>query len=642
MNSDKIKINIYGAGISGLITAFELSKYNNFEITIFEKSDSVGGMSKSKYINNIPSEHSWRGYSNFYYNLIDILKQIPVETICDIQKGGSSIKKYSINDISKHNTKNDFWCYYRNNVYNLTEFVKNHPGGSIILKSAGKDLEQVWSEYGYEWHNNNNNVLNILKKYKIGELIETEKKNNFEEYENSNINHSHHEHFKNNISSFENLKEIEFKLLFNQENKYKSIKFYNLPFQDLMYLGYKFLKTEVVNLRKNNYYKQKFKNILDKTSDKSQYYFGYYICGPGAGFDLNTISYMSFSKFIMLNVYQKFSNWNIMNKPTNEAWINPLADLLTKNKVQIKFNKKLNKINFKKNIITDCLVNNKSEYADIHIFATDPFNFESILNTSNIENNYDMLNTINNQISFRIGFNNEIKFNISDKSRGFVLMDSPFNITFYCQSDDWCKNIKFKNNIKTLISGTIIMPYNNSLLLKKSALSHNLDELKKEIIEQFITSDDFLKLIKKYNNFTIKRSDFNYVEIYDDYYYDKKSNSLKTKNKKWVNNFINDSFRPKYETQFTNSYVVGSHCKTTVDVWSMEGASESAKKVSNIILTKFNLPNCYIYNHNKKNILIDFITKIDDILYQLNLPHIFDLVVFICIIIFCFKLYKQV
>ena len=72
----------------------------------------------------------------------------------------------------------------------------------------------------------------------------------------------------------------------------------------------------------------------------------------------------------------------------------------------------------------------------------------------------------------------------------------------------------------------------------------------------------------------------------------------------------------------------------------MEGASESAKKVSNIILTKFNLPNCYIYNHNKKNILIDFITKIDDILYQLNLPHIFDLVVFICIIIFCFKLYK--
>ena len=92
-----------------------------------------------------------------------------------------------------------------------------------------------------------------------------------------------------------------------------------------------------------------------------------------------------------------------------------------------------------------------------------------------------MLNTINNQISFRIGFNKEIKFNISDKSTGFVLMDSPFNITFYCQSDDWCKNIKFKNNIKTLISGTIIMPYNNSLLLKKSALSHNLDELKKKL-----------------------------------------------------------------------------------------------------------------------------------------------------------------
>ena len=82
------------------------------------------------------------------------------------------------------------------------------------------------------------------------------KKNNFEEYENSNINHSHHEHFKNNISSFENLKEIEFKLLFNQENKYKSIKFYNLPFPGFNLFRIYIFKTEVVNLRKNNYYKQ--------------------------------------------------------------------------------------------------------------------------------------------------------------------------------------------------------------------------------------------------------------------------------------------------------------------------------------------------------------------------------------------------
>ena len=271
--NNKIKINIYGAGISGLITAFELSKYKEFDITIYEKSDSVGGMSKSKYINNIPSEHSWRGYSNFYFNLIDILKQIPIEYICGIKKGGNSIKKYSIDNISKHNKSTDFWCYYGNNVYNLTEFVKNHPGGSIILKSAVKDLEEVWSEFGYEWHNNNKNVMNILKKYKIGELLDKDKKNVFKSYENSHVDHSNHEHFINYISSFENLKEIEFKLLFSKNNKYKNIKFYNLPFQDLIYLGYKFLKTEVVNLRKKNYYKQKFKNILDKTSDKSQYYF---------------------------------------------------------------------------------------------------------------------------------------------------------------------------------------------------------------------------------------------------------------------------------------------------------------------------------------------------------------------------------
>ena len=44
-------------------------------------------MSKSKYINSIASEHSWRGYGPFYYNTMDILKQIPIHnSICDNKK----------------------------------------------------------------------------------------------------------------------------------------------------------------------------------------------------------------------------------------------------------------------------------------------------------------------------------------------------------------------------------------------------------------------------------------------------------------------------------------------------------------------------------------------------------------------------
>ena len=45
-----VKINIYGGGLSGLSTAFELSKYD-FDITIYEQEEINGGFAKSKYIN---------------------------------------------------------------------------------------------------------------------------------------------------------------------------------------------------------------------------------------------------------------------------------------------------------------------------------------------------------------------------------------------------------------------------------------------------------------------------------------------------------------------------------------------------------------------------------------------------------------
>lgn len=46
----------------------------------------------------------------------------------------------SLAEISKHNHKDDCWVIIHGNVYNVTEFLKVHPGGAkIILRFAGKD-----------------------------------------------------------------------------------------------------------------------------------------------------------------------------------------------------------------------------------------------------------------------------------------------------------------------------------------------------------------------------------------------------------------------------------------------------------------------------------------------------------------------
>jgi uncharacterized protein with NAD-binding domain and iron-sulfur cluster len=70
-------IAIFGGGIAGLTAALELVK-KGFKIKIYEKDTYCGGMAKTKRINGIPTEHSWRGYARFYNNIFDVLEQTPI------------------------------------------------------------------------------------------------------------------------------------------------------------------------------------------------------------------------------------------------------------------------------------------------------------------------------------------------------------------------------------------------------------------------------------------------------------------------------------------------------------------------------------------------------------------------------------
>ncbi|MDP2587256.1 MAG: FAD-dependent oxidoreductase [bacterium] len=83
MNSAKSKVIVCGAGIGGLTVAHELAK-RGFEVTIYERNDSVGGLARSKYYKDpasqyeYPVEYSWRVYGQYYKNLLRVLDEIPV------------------------------------------------------------------------------------------------------------------------------------------------------------------------------------------------------------------------------------------------------------------------------------------------------------------------------------------------------------------------------------------------------------------------------------------------------------------------------------------------------------------------------------------------------------------------------------
>lgn len=81
-----------------------------------------------------------------------------------------NLPEYTIEEIEQHNTKQSLWLHYEGYVYDVTDFISKHPGGSLILKAGGKNLKSVWENEGVSWHMKNVYVKNTLEKYKIGVL----------------------------------------------------------------------------------------------------------------------------------------------------------------------------------------------------------------------------------------------------------------------------------------------------------------------------------------------------------------------------------------------------------------------------------------------------------------------------------------
>lgn len=74
---------------------------------------------------------------------------------------------------NKQNLKNNndqFKCnnecvivYYQDNKYDITDFVKRHPGGKeVLIENNGKNIEKLMNENVHSKH-----ALTILEKYKI-------------------------------------------------------------------------------------------------------------------------------------------------------------------------------------------------------------------------------------------------------------------------------------------------------------------------------------------------------------------------------------------------------------------------------------------------------------------------------------------
>ncbi|MED6183857.1 hypothetical protein PIB30_041712 [Stylosanthes scabra] len=73
---------------------------------------------------------------------------------------------YTMNDASKHNTKDDCWIVVNGKVYDVTQYLDDHPGGDdVILAATGRDATDDFEDAGHS-----KSAREQMEEYFIGEL----------------------------------------------------------------------------------------------------------------------------------------------------------------------------------------------------------------------------------------------------------------------------------------------------------------------------------------------------------------------------------------------------------------------------------------------------------------------------------------
>lgn len=58
------------------------------------------------------------------------------------------MKSYTVEEVQKHNTAQDCWVIIDGNVFDVTKFLTEHPGGKkVLLKKGGKDASKEFKTF---------------------------------------------------------------------------------------------------------------------------------------------------------------------------------------------------------------------------------------------------------------------------------------------------------------------------------------------------------------------------------------------------------------------------------------------------------------------------------------------------------------
>lgn len=409
---------------------------------------------------------------------------------------------------------------------------------------------------------------------------------------------------------YENLEPIEFNLL----DKHGSGPL------DWIKLGWLLAKSFAASPGRQQEYAQiSAKEALGILSPSAAHDVGWTL-GPGTGTDIGHASYHHVSKFLQRNTfpgvthtwpagYRQGSNasWMVVTKPINEAWFDPWVKQLKSQGVEFLWNSEV--ISLDQQAIVKTGQGEITLDADHFVVAINPFVAQKLLNLDP-----RFLSEPHRQISYRVIFKDRLHL---PPMQAYILMDSPFDLTFYSQQDSFLEPW-----YKTLWSGTATVDSVPGLLGKPmSAVTK--EEMIAEIRLQMLTSRDLQALVYKHNGRSLDSFDFE-IQLWPTWQFPPDAPTVQDPMHKWVNDFHNRPFQP--QQTFGKIILAGAHVKTNADLYSMEAAVQSGKRAADLITGQDTVIKQYV------PLFLRGLQKLDEPLYALGLPNVMTVLITILIL----------
>lgn len=96
----------------------------------------------------------------------DLVNQL--ENSSPVDESNNSEQIYTLSQVAENNNKSSCWTIIDGNVYDITNYVPNHPGGeSEILKICGEDGTSLFNKPS---EHISGGARNILESFKIGTI----------------------------------------------------------------------------------------------------------------------------------------------------------------------------------------------------------------------------------------------------------------------------------------------------------------------------------------------------------------------------------------------------------------------------------------------------------------------------------------